>query len=146
MDERKDCQLIGQQDAAGCGKVGADALSFQCWDIDLSVQLAAGKYTVSIQQYNNYNVSANLADGFYYQGPQYRDFRNGFVDEMDVRRSGAWALDILDASPAPGVAVPEPGSPWLIGAALLGMLAVRGHRQRYNRLIVTGRACPCTMP
>ena len=59
-------QLIGQQDDAECAKVAADAVTHECWDINLAVQLAAGNYTVSIQQYNNYSVSNNLADGCYY--------------------------------------------------------------------------------
>jgi len=118
-------QLVDQQDDGGCGKVGLDAVTRQCWDINLAVQLAAGNYTVSIQQYNNYNVSENLADGFYYQGAQYQNFRNGFVDEMDVKRNGTWALDILNVSPVAEADVPEPATMWLMGSALAGMAALR---------------------
>lgn len=122
-------QRIGEQDDAGCSKVAADAVTRQCWDINLIMQLAAGSYTASIQQYNNFSVSANLADGFYYQGAQYQNFRNGFVDDMDVKRNGLWALDILNVSaPAAPVDVPEPGSLGLFGAAMLGMTALRRRR------------------
>ncbi|MGI4845725.1 MAG: DVUA0089 family protein [Janthinobacterium lividum] len=118
-------QLVAEQDDGGCRKVAADALTRQCWDINLSIELAPGTYTASLQQYNNYHVSGNLADGFYYQDAQYRNFRNGFVDEMDVKRNASWAFDLLNVSlPAPAD-VPEPGSIWLVGAALAGLAALR---------------------
>lgn len=118
-------QLVGEQDDGGCRKVAADAVTRQCWDINYSIELAPGTYTASLQQYNHYSVSSNLADGFYYQDDQYRNFRNGFVDEMDVKRNGSWAVDLLNVSlPAPA-GVPEPGSIWLVGAALAGLTALR---------------------
>lgn len=123
--------LIGDQDDGECRRVAADAVTRQCWDINYSVLLGPGSYTVSLQQYNNYSMSDNLADGFYYQDDQYRNFRNGFVDEMDVKRNGMWALDllnVLDPNGAPSD-VAEPASLGLLGLGLAGMTALRRRRR-----------------
>lgn len=125
---------IGQQDDAGCPNVAADSVTGVCWDTFFTTTLEAGRYTASIQQYDNFSTPS-LATGFVRDGIENRQFRNGFVDAAGDRRNAFWAFDILNVNAAelppeePGE-VPEPGSIALLSAALLGMTAVRRRRQR----------------
>jgi len=117
---------IGQNDDGGCGFVPADSVSGNCWDTYLQLtDLAAGEYTVSIQDYANFANGPTLGDGFTGGG-----LTGGtFIDDSDFNRNGNWAFDVLgveSASTPPTSPVPEPSSFVLLGTGLAGIVtAVR---------------------
>ena len=116
--------FIGEQDDAGCNLVARDSVSNACWDTRFSTLLAAGNYTVTVQQYANFAVRPNLAAGFRFDGVANQNFRQGFDNG---RRDSHWAFDILNVNLAsvPGGEVPEPASLALLGLGLAGIAAAR---------------------
>lgn len=118
---------IAEQDDGQCALVAADSVTNECWDTFFTTTLAAGTYTASIQQFDNF-ANGSLLAGFDYDGVQHRQFRNGFVDAAGDKRGAAWAFDILNVNAAelpPPSEVPEPTSIALLSAALLGMSVMR---------------------
>jgi hypothetical protein len=129
--------LVGQNDdavsntagACGSGVVAADALTGQQWDTCLDLVLAAGDYTVSIQQYANFAIGPNLSNGFSQSSATFTSTygcSNGqFCDVSGVaagnNRNNRWAFDILNVESATTSAVPEPGSLALVGMALAAL-------------------------
>ena len=127
--------LINENDD-GYANVPADSATGQHWDSYIHTTLAAGTYTVSLTQYDNFPDGPNLGNGFFRAGrPQFTSAfgcsNGGFCDRTSDNRTANWEFDVLDtASAAPVAPVPEPGVSTLmtIGIALIGV--VQGCRVR----------------
>lgn len=129
--------FINQNDDGGSSV--AQDLSGARYDTFLTVNLAAGNYTVAVMQYNNFANGPNLSNGFVRDGqgnftpsfggainattcPQQR-FCDVSGSAQYLQRNGNWAFDILNVNEATTVPrVPEPSTVTLVGAAALALV------------------------
>ncbi len=129
--------LINQQDDGGnVGSTMSNGVSYDhgTWDTFFDVDLAAGDYIATVAQYNNFAVSSLLSDGFQEDGNPNFTFDNNFGAEAMFNgvwsgfdaRTGDWEFHILNVDSAVVIdpnptTVPEPGTLFLIGVALIGL-------------------------
>jgi len=121
--------LSNYESFTGCPPAGAETIggSPQCGDVDISVELGAGTYTVLLSD-GQYIPNAVFDNGTLGEG--FSDFTGGAFCNIDINGvgcpngTGAYALDIN----TPGSSTPEPGSILLTGLGLLG-LGIRWRRR-----------------
>jgi len=131
--------FINQNDDGG-GAVPADSVTGAHYDTYLDLgALAAGTYTVSVMQYNNFAHGPTLADGFAHDGAGGLAFTHTLVgqasglfwDVTDHERNGNWAFDILGVQEATEPGLPDGGTTLgLLGLALSGLAFIRGRLQK----------------
>lgn len=100
------------------------------FDALLETDLAAGSYTVTLMQYNNFANGPNLSDGFEKAGQSTftEVFGCGgtmFCDSEGNQRNGDWALDILNVNTATPVPLPAALPLFAFGLAAVGFAARR---------------------
>ncbi|PWR03006.1 hypothetical protein DKT77_08685 [Meridianimarinicoccus roseus] len=104
------------------------------FDTLLETTLAAGSYTVSVMQYDNFANGPKLADGFRRDGQgNFTGILSGgcgaplFCDVTGDARTGNWAFDILNVSEAVIVTprVPLPAAMPLLLGGLGGLMMLR---------------------
>jgi hypothetical protein len=125
---------IAENDDGG-SNVPPDPVTGEQFDTYLELPgLAAGTYTVSVMQYDNFSIGPNLSDGFARTGqPNFTlEFAppgsTGFFwDVTPTQRDSHWAFDILGVNQA---AVPEPSSLVMMGIAAVAGLVLLVRRRK----------------
>jgi hypothetical protein len=88
----------------------------------IRTNLATGRYTVFLTQYDNFGP-ASLALPFNFDGQP--NFRGGFVDSNGSQRTGFYALNITGALKAGEVPEPATWAMLIVGFGLVGAVARR---------------------
>ncbi|MGF1640653.1 MAG: DVUA0089 family protein [Rhodospirillales bacterium] len=126
--------LLAQIDDGPAGSVPVDPVSSGAFDALLTLQLAAGAYTVAVMQYDNAAKGPNLSDGFAQAGlpfftAKYLCAAGQFCDPLGFNRSNAFALDVAVEKQTP---IPLPGALPLLLSGLAGLGVLGWRRRRSN--------------
>jgi PEP-CTERM motif len=130
--------LIAQQDdGRNIGSTLSNGVSYNhgYWDTYFTQFLAAGNYTVSIAQFNNFAAGTNLSQGFLRDSQPNFTFTQGYggatqplfngVWDSNDPRTNEWQFHILNADRAEVVNIPEPASAMgLLGFGAVGIAAM----------------------
>jgi len=121
----------------GCPPAGeVDIGGLVCGDVNMSLSLAAGTYTVLLTDADNFPVAVDETDGLL--GDGFFDLTGGVFQTCNgldcVTDSANWALDIT--TPGSVSTVPEPSALPALGIALLMLM---GEHRRRGRLSVSRR-------
>jgi hypothetical protein len=133
---KADGTLVNFQDDGGnVGSTLSNSVSYNhgTWDSYYTVSLSPGNYIATVTQYNNFNNTSNLSDGFNFDGgPANFTFTQGFGgatqplfngvwDDNDPRTS-YWQFHLLNVDQA--VVAPLPGTLVLLGSGLIGLIGI----------------------
>jgi hypothetical protein len=124
-------QIAGNDDG-GCGQVGSDIATGNCWDAAIvNFNLLPGFYTLVLSQTGNYAAGPTFGDGFTrignsnYTGLEFAGIDEPFWDASGSKRDAHWALDFFNVDSASEV--PEPATLCSIGIGL-GILSMLRRR------------------
>jgi hypothetical protein len=108
--------FVDENDDGDCPPLTIDPNTDDCYDTYLVLtDLAAGDYTVTVMQYDNFATRPNLSDGF--EGTDAVNFDG---------RTSFWAFDILNADTSSGPPVEPPGTTGTTAATPIPTMSAYG--------------------
>ena len=123
-------QQIAGNDDGGCGTVGSDTVTGNCWDAAIvNFDLLPGVYTLVLSQTGNNPAGPTFGDGFTrtgslsYTGMDFVGINDRFWDASPSKRDNHWALDISNVDSV--AQIPEPATLAIVGVGLGALSMLR---------------------